>query len=376
MTRHPGNDEKRRFGIEEEYLLLDATSGEPSNRAAEVAQAANGLGDRIEREFFASQLETATPVCREMSEAEEILTDFRVRAMTAAKESGVILAGTGLPPVGGESDGVVTPKPRYRAIDSEMRDVSARQYSTGTHVHVEVPSRDVGVGVLTRFARWVPALLALTANSPIWDGHGTGFASWRHVRGLSWPLAGYPPPFTDNEEYSRVLAQLVDSGIIIDSGILTWVARLSENYPTVEIRLADAQLSASDAVAFAALVRALVEHAIRDEAAGAERPRLHPSLVDGANWIAARNGLASDLVDPKLGSSVAAFSFIDRMVDNVAHILEDFGDRKRVADYLIRRRYDHGPSQVQLDRYAVDGISGLLKLYEESGQELLAEKTP
>lgn len=362
MTEREG---KRRFGIEEEYLLLDATTGEPSNRAAQVAQLAEGLGDRIEREFLASQLETATPICLEMGEAERILIDFRRRAMAAARECGVVLAGTGLPPVGGELAGSVTPKPRYRALDSAMRDVAARQYSTGTHVHVEVPSRDVGVAVLTRMSHWVPALLALTANSPLWDGHDTGFASWRHVRSMAWPVAGYPPPFADATEYSRVIAQMVESGIILDSGVVTWLARLSENYPTVEIRLADAQLTVSDAVAFAALVRGLVEQAIRDDTAGREHAPLHPSLVDGAIWIAARNGLGSELVDPRYGESIAAFSYVDRMRERITDVLEEFGDASRVDAFLRRRRDDHGASKVQLDRYAEGGIEGLLELYQE-----------
>lgn len=136
------------FGIEEECLLLDEETGLPANRATEVIAAAAALGQTPEREFLSSQLETATSICAAASQAEAALREFRSQVSQAAVRCGVVLASTGLPPVGGETAGMITPDARYRRIFTEMRGAAAHQYVTGTHVHVEVPSRDSGRGSL------------------------------------------------------------------------------------------------------------------------------------------------------------------------------------------------------------------------------------
>ena len=353
----------RSFGVEEEVLLLDAASGAPTNRAAEVIARLPAFEDRIDREFFSSQLETATPVCTDAEEALASLGEFRRTVSAVAARLGIVIAGSGLPPVGGDEAGRVTPKPRYREIESEIRQAAAHQYATGTHVHVDVPSRDAGVEVLARLGRWAPALLALTANSPLWCGEDTGFASWRHLKGLLWPVAGYPPDFPDGATYQRSLDEFVASGVLVDPGIVTWVARLSQTFPTVELRIADAQLDAEDAVAFALLVRALVRRALRDARAGGDRPAIAPGMVDGAIWMAARNGLESDLIDPLTAESLPAFTLLDRLLETVSSELEEAGDAARVAGWIARRRADGSPAAVQRAHFAADGLAGLLRRY-------------
>lgn len=312
------------FGVEEEFLLLDATTGSPVNSAAKVILAMAGECPSPEREFLSSQLETATSVCHDAAEAESALLEFRRVGSRAAQSCGCVLAGTGLPPAGGETEATVTPKPRYRRIAEETGRVAKHQYSTGTHVHVGIPSLDAGVEVLARIARWSPVLLAMTANSPLWSGEPTGFASWRHVKSLSWPVSGYPQGFRDGADYERSVAGLIESGIVPDTGMLSWIVRLSANYPTIELRVADAQLDARDTVSFAVLVRALVARALTEMGAGDPSPRHQQGIVNSANWIAARNGLGSELVDPLTLESLPAFELVDRMLASVADELTRF----------------------------------------------------
>lgn len=363
----------RTFGVEEEYLLLDHATGHPADRAAEIIRELPLHRERADREFFSSQLETATAVCAHAAEAEASLQEFRSLASRAAANYDVVLAGTGLPPVGGEAIGTVTPKARYREIKSEVRSVAEHQYVTGTHVHVAVPSRDAGVEVIARIARWAPGLIALTSNSPIWCGKATGFASWRHIKSLAWPLSGYPPEFERGDDYARAIDQLVASGILVDPGLVTWVARLSEQYPTIELRIADAQLEARDAVAFAVLVRALVDTALTEAEMGRERPRLTPGVLNGAIWMAARNGLESELVDPLLADPLPAFDLVDRMVAAARPALARFGDLERVEGYVERLRALGSPAQQQLRRFSESGVEGLLSLYRGGSAERTAD---
>ncbi|NLB47340.1 MAG: glutamate--cysteine ligase [Microbacteriaceae bacterium] len=363
MIAHP----KRPFGVEEEYLLLDGVTGVPINRAAELLAVTADVDEQMDREFFSSQLETATPVCHDTDDAEQALSEVRRAFSEAAIARGIVLAGTGLPPLGGDTAGSVTPKDRYRLIESQYRAAAKHQYATGTHVHVEVPSPDAGIEVLCRLARWAPTLLALTANSPLWCGEPTGFASWRHVSGMTWPVAGYPLGFENEADYRRSVTQLIDTGVVPDSGLLTWVARLSDNYPTVELRIADAQLEASDAVAFAAIVRALVDQAIAEAEAGHERPNYATAMVNGATWLAARDGLSNQLIDPLTAESMPAFDLISRMLGTVEEQLDRFGDRARVDAYLAQLLAKGDPATRQLQVYGAEGVSGLLNLYGAAG---------
>ncbi|EYT56614.1 carboxylate--amine ligase [Leucobacter sp. UCD-THU] len=361
-------DEFRSFGVEEEYLLLDVEHGAPTDLAAELVRSAPNSVAPAEREFFSSQLETATPVCRTAEEALDTLTGFRSALSREAADRGIVLAGSGLPPVGGDAAGTVTPKSRYRELDAQLRNAAAYQYVTGTHVHVEIPSPDAGVEVLARLAPWAPALLAMTANSPLWCGEPTGFASWRHIMNMSWPVAGFPPDFESGDDYARAVEQLVDSGVLLDSGVVTWLARLSQNYPTMELRIADAQLEAEDAVCFAVLVRALVERALSDAEAGAPRPRATPGLVNGAIWMAARDGLGADLIDPTTARSEPAFDTLERMVSGVEAELRRTDDLERVRGYVERLRRTGGPARRQLERFEDDGLEGLIRLYRDSSR--------
>lgn len=366
----------RTFGVEEEFLLLHASDGTPADRAAEMVRSVPASEGEAEHEYFSSQLETSTPVCHEASEAEDALNAFREAAARAGGPDGPVLAGTGLPPVGGEEPGTVTPKDRYRAIAEEMRDAAAYQYVTGLHVHVAIPSRDAGAAALTRLGRWAPALLAMTANSPLWCGEPTGYASWRHVTALTWPLSGYPPAFADGAEYTRAVERLVASGVLLDPGLVTWLARLSQNYPTLELRIADAQLEAADSVAFAVLVRALVDRALSEAEAGEPQPDLTPGMVDGAIWVAARNGLESTLVDPLTAEPVPAGEMLDRMLRSVEPQLERNGDLDRVSAHIERLKREGSPARRQRERFEDAGIPGLLALYRGKPLEPASQRPP
>lgn len=355
----------RHFGVEEEYLLLDAQTGLPRDVAQQMIAALPDL--RAEVEYFESQLETATPICTFASEASDTLLTFREGAARAAEQIGVVLASTGLPPIGADKHGTVTKKPRYKAIEKDLGNLVSRYYSTGTHVHVEVPSRDIGVDVMARMARWSPLLVALTANSPIHLGEATGFASWRYLTMMQWPTAGYPPYFETGADYDAMIEQFMRSGIVLDTGVVNWSIRLSENFPTVELRTADAQLDPNDTVAFAVIVRALVDRCVSESESGSPRRDPDLNLVKGAHWLAARNGLGSRLVHPVLGDAVPAAEAVAALVDHVQDELAVAGDLDLATRFVARRCAEGEPAALQLQRFSEGGVESLIELYRTSG---------
>jgi len=130
------------------------------------------------------------------------------------------------------------------------------QLTCGCHVHVGISDADEGVAVLDRVGPWLATLLALSANSPFWQGRDSEYASFRYQVWGRWPSSGPAGPFGTSRAYRETIEQMVDSGTLIDPGMVYFDARLSERYPTVEIRIADVCLRAEDAVLVAALARA------------------------------------------------------------------------------------------------------------------------
>lgn len=328
------------FGVEEEFLLLDPGTGLPVARAEEVRTAAQlqpALTDgEVQLELLQAQIEVATPICHQLEEVGGHLLRMRHALGEAAEAVGCRLAATGAAPYSGSAPVPVTPKERYRTMRTDAPRLTDEQLICGMHVHVAVPERHLGVAVLNRLRPWLPVLVAMAANSPVWGGTDTGFASWRTVLFDRWPVTGVPPLFADAAEYDLRIKALHETGIIRDTGQLYWQARLSERYPTVEIRAMDVQLRADEAVLLAGVVRALVVTAVRQEQAGLPLPDPYPESLAGADWHAARHGLGSDLHDPLTGRRREAGAVLGELADQLLPALDTAGDTRQVLAALHR----------------------------------------
>lgn len=363
------------LGIEEEYLLLDPETGLPVFNAAEVQELLETgdtvTGEDIQRELLSCQIETATPVCETLTEAEEALLNFRRQLSAAARKSGVRASGSATAPRIEEGYPELTDKQRYHELKSSARGIVADQFVNGLHVHVAIPDKETGVQALNRIRAWVPIITALSANSPFWLDRDSGFASWRTVHYRRWPVQGCPPVFADAAEYERRIQRLVDTGVIIDRGVLTWVARLSDHYPTLEVRTADAQLEAQDSVLLAGLIRGLVTTAVRGAQNELPYPDPDVELLDAAQWQAARQGVSDVVVNPISGKLVPAREQVDRLLEHIGSALDDAGDAQWIQTGL-KTVWERGTG-ADRQRHAMDrsGVTGLIDLYTET---LIAER--
>jgi glutamate---cysteine ligase / carboxylate-amine ligase len=209
---------------------------------------------------------------------------------------------------------------------------TAEQLTCGCHVHVGVESDDEGVAALDRIRVWLPVILALTVNSPFWQGVDSGYASFRSQAWTRLPTAGPTGVFGSAERYHAEVDRLLRTGVALDLGMIYFDARLSHHLPTVEIRIADVCLHRDDALLVAALVRGLVEAAVRDWHAGTAAPAVDTSLLRLATWRAGRSGLEGDLLDPVTGTPVPARQVLAELVRHVDDALG--ADGPVVADLL------------------------------------------
>ncbi|MGH3244101.1 MAG: carboxylate-amine ligase, partial [Spirillospora sp.] len=287
-----------RFGIEEEYFVVDPVSREVVPRAAAVVRrAASVLGERASTELVDFLAEAKTAPCDDLDKLSEQIRAMRAAMASAAAAEGVRLAATGTPVLGELFPAPISPGARYAESRATYRGLDDEQSICSCHVHVEMPDRERAVQVSNHLRPWLPTLLALAANSPYWAGRDTGHACWRVMAWARWPVAGPPPYFDSSAHYEELVATLLGCGALMDTGTIFWDVRPSARLPTVEIRLGDVAPTAADAAVFAALIRALVQMSSAAVDAGVRAPDPPQELLRAAYWLAARDGLAGTGVD-------------------------------------------------------------------------------
>lgn len=161
--------------------------------------------------------------------------------------------------------------------------------------------------------------------------------------------------------YADLVDASVASGVLLDHAMVYFDARLSQRYPTVEVRVADVCLRVSDAVLLAALCRGLVETAVRTWRRHAPAPDVPSELVRVASWRASRSGLEGELVDPLMSRPRRAADVVGALIGHVREALVETGDLDRVeagwaelrgrGSGAARQRAwarDHEPGQVAL----------------------------
>lgn len=353
-------------GVEEEYLLLDSASGFPTAecpRVRAVAAALPSVGDgEVTPELLQAQIEIATPVCETLDEVAAALRRLRAAVRQAAGTVHCEVAATGAAPARGPVATPVSDGDRYTRMRERAGILVDEQLITGMHVHVGVPDREAAVAAVTRLRPWLPVLAAMGANSPLWDGHDTGYASWRTLLFGRWPVSGPPPAFSDAADYERRVSALLRAGLIADRRQVYWHARPSERHPTVEVRVLDVQPSPCDAVLFAGLIRALVARALEDERGGVARPPDQPDLLGAATWWAARHGLEGTLCDPEDGRQREPEAVVSRLLERTEPLLTRFGDLAAVEAGVARLLRLGSPAQRQREAFRAGGVSGLLEL--------------
>ena len=326
----------RKLGVEEELMLVDPATGMLTAVAAHALRAheTDGSADApVEAELFLQQIESQTPPTADVTEIADHLAASRRAMGEAARAAGAAAVATGTP-VLVEDELRITPKPRYERIVGEYGELARSALASATHVHVDIADEEEAVHVLGGLARWLPLLLAISANSPYAHGRDTGYASWRYQIWSRWPSHGSGGGYADPGEHREVTARLQEWGAALDDGMLYLDARPSRTYPTLEVRVADVCGDLEDAVLLAALCRGLVETEAGRPAGPV--PEWRADLLRAASWRASRHGLASRLVDPRELRLVPARQALATLLDHIRDALDAAGDLSLVEDQVER----------------------------------------
>jgi glutamate---cysteine ligase / carboxylate-amine ligase len=356
----------RTVGVEEEFFLIDPATRRARPRSGAVlaehhrrqgTQPALGSHD-LDMELFQHQLETRTDPSPDLTSVWAQLLVARATAGQAARSLGLAAVAVATVPL--IDDVRLTPDDRYADIVARYADISRHSGTCGMHVHVAIESAEEGVAIIDRIGPWLPALRAVSANSPYADGRDTGYASWRSQLWSHWPSAGPTAPFLSLSAYRQLCQDLIEFGAARDPRMVYFDARLSARHPTVEVRVFDVCTNPADAVFLAALVRGLVERAARGWRAGDEPPAWRTEALRAAHWRASRVGLTEMLVHPVLRRLAPAGEVLAAMVSHVRAELDETGDTALVDEGLRRALLGGGAVQQRAAYARTGAIEGVV----------------
>ncbi len=338
----------RTFGAEEELLIVDPETGEPLALADAMLSGRSGMPDGgtrqpsdvtvvdtearnqlgLSAELKLEQIETQTRPCLSYDELLLQLRAGRAMADGAAQQHGARVAALATSPLIATSH--TTPDPRYARMLERFGLTAQEQLTCGFHVHTFIESPEEGVAVLDRIRDKLAVLTAISANSPFWNGTDTGFESYRTQAWNRWPSSGPSAIHGSVTSYRRLVTRLMETGVVMDEGMVYFEARLSRHHPTVEVRVADVCLRSTDAALIAVLVRALVETAAREWRNGVDPVPVPTVLLRMAAWQASNVGLKGDLLDFGSFRPTPAADVVDALVEYMTPVLQEQGELELV----------------------------------------------
>jgi glutamate---cysteine ligase / carboxylate-amine ligase len=285
-------------GVEEEVMLLAPDDWLPASRCEDVLAV---LPDPVARcaraETHGSALELATHPHATVHAAMAELAELREGLIETLNELELRAAVAGTHPTARWEHVEVSPGARYQFVLASMRELARHEPTFGLHVHVAVPEPEAALRALNALRLHLPVLLALSGNSPFWQGRDSGLASARTPAFQTFPRTGAPRHFDSYAEYVEAIDVLVRCDAIPEPTFLWWDVRLQPRFGTVEVRVMDAQTRVEDTAALTALVQCLVR-------LEAERPARTPTSADAPEvvaenrFVAARDGMDAVLIDP------------------------------------------------------------------------------
>jgi glutamate---cysteine ligase / carboxylate-amine ligase len=323
------------FGIEEEYHLVDLkTRGFAAAPAALMEACEAKLGKQVAPEFFRSQIEIGTSVCRDFASARQELAHLRRSIADAAREFGSAPIATSTHPFADKSTLQTTQKERYQALARDFAGIGRRLAISGMHVHVGIEDDELRIDLMNQARYFLPHMLMLSTSSPFWQGEDTGLKSYRLAIFHELPRTGLPQRFESFGEFQRTVDVLVKNGVIEDATKIWWDLRPSVRFPTLEMRVTDVCTRIDDGVAIAALFVCIMRMLYRLRRSN-QKWRNYPGfLIEENLWRAQRYGVQDRLFDFGKGKLVPFAALIDELLDLIAEDAAVLGCEKEARHAL------------------------------------------
>jgi carboxylate-amine ligase len=347
------------LGVEEEVMLLHPADWSLAQAFEEVLPSLSAdLAGHATGETHRAALELRTGVHRTAAQAAGELRALRGRLARDLTPMGLAAACCGLHPFAVWQETRVRRFGRYAEVQSSMRELAHREPTFALHVHVGLVDAEQAIVALNRMRAHLPLLLALSANSPFWQGRDSGLASARTSVFQAFPRTGMPRAFADYGDYVQAIGALIRSQAIPDPTFLWWDARPQPALGTFEVRIMDVATEVEQTAALVALVQCLVRLELEqgwasDALVGA------PEVLAENRFLAARDGIHAALIEPEHGTRRPVPELTDEAVARCRPHAQDLGcsdELEAVAD-LAR----HGAADRQREIAGRHGLPELVR---------------
>ena len=348
------------LGIEEEFQIVDPETRELRSHMQQIIEGGKViLKEQVKAEMHQAMVEVGTNICQNVTEARKEVGYLRRVIADLASQNGLRIASAGTHPFSLWQDQPITDHPRYEQIVEELQEAARANLIFGLHVHVGVPSRDVGIHLLNTVRYFLPHIFALSTNSPFWEGRNTGYKSFRTKVFDKFPRTGIPDYFSSAGEYDSYIATLVKTNCIDNGKKIWWDIRLHPFFETIEFRICDVPMRMDETIALAALMQALVVKIYKLMSSNLNFRLYRRVMINENKWRAARYGLDGKLIDFGKEEEVEARLLIGELLDFIDDVVDDLGSRKEIN--YIYQMMEQGT-----------GADRQLKVFRESGGDLKA----
>jgi carboxylate-amine ligase len=314
--------------VEEEFALLDPSTLDLVNRFEDVQAAARGtdVEPHLVGELIASEVEVRTGRCETFAECADRIVERRAQLRALADSVGVGLASTGAHPWSPWQEQRIIDTPHYRSNDEYLRYVVWRNNTFGLHVHVGVNGPDRAIRTMSALRNYMPELLAYSASSPFVEGVYTYLHSARtQVFTRMFPRCGIPDWFGGWDDWEQYVRFLYETRSITEHTQIWWSVRPHLQFPTVEMRICDAQPDVGESRSLAALVYALTARVARALDEGEPLPAWPHRLLEENLWRAIRRGLSGELIDLERGEPIPARARLEQLLEWVQPVAGELG---------------------------------------------------
>lgn len=279
----------------------------------------------VKPELMQSVLEVATLPCAGVVEVAEQLTTLRSTVIEVAGRLGIAIGSGGTHPFALYEEQAIVDRERYRELVAELGWIAHRELIFGTHIHVGVDDAEKAIYVADGMRGYIPLLLGMSSNSPLWRGRRTGMMSARTPVFRAFPRVGVPPYYGTWEVYSNRVEMMMRGGAIPDYTYLWWDVRPHPNLGTVELRVFDQQTRIEHTIGFAALAQSLAHRLVADFDDGIPSVE-HPwELIDDNKVRAALVGIEGKLIDFDRGVEVPGEEMAAGVIDDLREHAQELG---------------------------------------------------
>ena len=192
------------LGIEEEFQLVKSQTGELYSGVRSILEKGTPyFAENIKPEMLQSTVELISDILPDIAAARSNLYTQRALLARLVEQEELALISAGTHPSAYWRDQERTEKERYAELEEEYQDVGRSLLIFGLHVHVGVEDKEVAIALMNQVRTWFPHLLAISSNSPFWNGHNTGLKSYRSVVWKRFPRSGLPEIMPSRADFDR-----------------------------------------------------------------------------------------------------------------------------------------------------------------------------